>query len=444
MLMTILFECTELTSTSENRHSGIERVTRNLAANARAASAAVGQSVKLVAHPEGIGLVKLQEASPEGLRKSIGSLRFIASRFRTPRRFRRLCNAVFASLGFPELTRDQWKGSFGAIWILALLIPVYGVGAIAFLSSLLMPRPRTAIDPAPGDVLVIPGWSWIDKRFSNMIGKLADQGVAIVPLIHDLIPITHLDLVLPDTHTQFRDMIIPLLSSTALVMANSQFTAREVETFMAHKRLRPAPPVASFRMGIELDLTDESQRPGKRLRSAFAARPPYLTVGTIEPKKNLPFLLDAFERLWEHHPDVPLVVVGRVGWNSETTCERLRSLIAAGRPLHWFSNIEDHELSWCYQNARALIYPSVIEGFGLPLLEALLQGCPVLASDIPIFREIGDGHCRYFPLDDVSKLCQLVEECEREPPSRPQVRWPDWQESAVEFFSMITSRIPPR
>lgn len=440
--MTILLECTELASQAE--HSGIQRVTRNLAANTKSASMATGHPIQLVAYLEGTGLVKLEEASPEGLRKSIGSLRFIASRFRAPRRFRRLCNAVLASMGLPVLTRERWKGPFSTLRILALLIPVYGVGAIAFLSNLLMPRPRSAIDPASGDVLVIPGWSWIDKHFSERIEKLADQGVAIVPLIHDLIPITHPDLVLPETHTQFRDMIIPLLSSTSLVMANSQFTAREVEAFMARNNIRPAPPVASFRMGIELDLADNGRAPRKRLRSAFAARPPYLTVGTIEPKKNLPFLLDAFERLWERHPDVPLVVVGRIGWNSETTCARLRSLIAAGHPLHWFSNIEDHELSWCYRNARALIYPSMIEGFGLPLLEALLHGCPVLASDIPVFHEIGEGHCRYFPLDDTSRLCQLIEECEQEPPPRPQVKWPDWRESALEFFSMITSKIPPR
>ncbi len=84
--------------------------------------------------------------------------------------------------------------------------------------------------------------------------------------------------------------------------------------------------------------------------------------------------------------------------------EQLQKHSQYGKSLFWLNDATDTELAFCYRNARALVYPSIIEGFGLPLVEALYYGCPVLASDIPVFHEIGGDHCTYFSLESSAQL----------------------------------------
>jgi glycosyltransferase involved in cell wall biosynthesis len=138
--------------------------------------------------------------------------------------------------------------------------------------------------------------------------------------------------------------------------------------------------------------------PGHRIIEA----PYFLVVSTIEPRKNLAFLLQVWRRLAErHHEHTPrLVLVGRRGWECENVvdllerCEPLRGLVIERGPA------PDAELSTWMHHAQALLFPSFIEGYGLPLMEALQVGTPVLASDLPVFREIAGDIPEYLdPLD---------------------------------------------
>jgi alpha-1,3-rhamnosyl/mannosyltransferase len=115
-----------------------------------------------------------------------------------------------------------------------------------------------------------------------------------------------------------------------------------------------------------------------------------LFVGTVEPRKNLGVLLDAWRRL--RLPDPPaLVVCGRIGWVDEETRSALRQAEGEGWLVH-FDYAEDAELAALYQGALAVALPSWYEGFGLPALEACAHGAPVLASDLPVLREVlGDA-----------------------------------------------------
>src|SRR5262249_40144708 len=122
-------------------------------------------------------------------------------------------------------------------------------------------------------------------------------------------------------------------------------------------------------------------------------RPPvrktYLMVGTVEPRKNHAHVLSAFEQLWSAGADVNLAIVGKYSWNSTEFKERLRRHPCFGNRLFWFEDVRDGELEYCYRHAAALITASYAEGFNLPIVEALRAGCPVLASDIPVHREVG-------------------------------------------------------
>ncbi|WP_349252976.1 glycosyltransferase family 4 protein [Burkholderia cenocepacia] len=121
-----------------------------------------------------------------------------------------------------------------------------------------------------------------------------------------------------------------------------------------------------------------------------------LMVGTIEPRKGHAQVLNAFERLWQNGHDAVLVVAGRAGWNMSELIARLRSHPESGRRLIWLENAHDGHLAWLYRNMSGLLQASEAEGFGLPLIEAAQYGMPILARDLPVFREIAGAHASYF------------------------------------------------
>ena len=92
--------------------------------------------------------------------------------------------------------------------------------------------------------------------------------------------------------------------------------------------------------------------------------------------------------------------------------QRISTHAELGNRLFWWSDASDAELAFLYSKAAGLVFPSFVEGFGLPLIEALARGVPVLASDIPIFREIGTGHTRFFDPEDPASLAVAVRERE--------------------------------
>lgn len=129
-----------------------------------------------------------------------------------------------------------------------------------------------------------------------------------------------------------------------------------------------------------------------------------LAVGTIEPRKNLGLLLDSLAIL--DRPPL-LVVVGKPGWKSARLLSRMRLLEAGGR-LKLLGFVGDSDLSALYRTAELLVCPSLYEGFGLPVLEAMAHGCPVVCSWSSSLPEVGGDVARYFYLDDPSGLAVLI------------------------------------
>lgn len=118
----------------------------------------------------------------------------------------------------------------------------------------------------------------------------------------------------------------------------------------------------------------------------------FLSVGTIQPRKNLDRLLDAYFSLpLSIRKEKRLVIVGKYGWNTEELVQRLRLLQQEGS-LVWLSNVySDDELRCIYQGASAFIFPSLYEGFGIPLIEAFASKIPVVCSNVTSLPEISSG-----------------------------------------------------
>lgn len=141
-------------------------------------------------------------------------------------------------------------------------------------------------------------------------------------------------------------------------------------------------------------------------------KPFVLVVGTVEPRKGHRFVLDAFDTLFPRTDiEVPaLVVVGRPGWKTEALQERMRTHPECDSRFFWFDTASDELLDLLYRRCVGVILPTLAEGFGLPLAEAITHQRPVLARDLPVFRENDCEGVTYFSDDRPEQLGKMIAE----------------------------------
>ncbi|MEO7970214.1 MAG: glycosyltransferase family 1 protein, partial [bacterium] len=134
-----------------------------------------------------------------------------------------------------------------------------------------------------------------------------------------------------------------------------------------------------------------------------------LAVGTIEPRKNLNFLVTAFEQFTRARPDskLKLVIAGGRGWLTNPFFENIQKSAARDR-IVITDYLHDAELRALYSSCRAFVYPSLYEGFGLPPLEAMACGAPVIASRIPALVEIASEAASFFEPTEVADLLEAI------------------------------------
>jgi glycosyltransferase involved in cell wall biosynthesis len=212
--------------------------------------------------------------------------------------------------------------------------------------------------------------------------------------VHDLIPISHPEFCRPGEGERHRQRMDTVLKSAAGVIGNSRSTLDSLADF-ARERGMAAPPGIVALLGADLC-------PGKSLAYDPDSRPTFVVLGTIEARKNHLLLLHVWSRMVrEMGPRTPrLLIIGQRGWECEQTFDLLdRSEVLRGFVVE-LGRCSDAELSRQLRGARALLFPSLAEGYGLPLVETLSLRTPVIASDLPVFREIGGGVPDYVdPLD---------------------------------------------
>lgn len=126
----------------------------------------------------------------------------------------------------------------------------------------------------------------------------------------------------------------------------------------------------------------------------------YLFVGTLQPRKNVERLLQAHASLpADHRESFPLVIVGRPGWGCNALIEELKKMEAKGR-IYWLKYLPNSEVMALMQSAQAMVFPSLCEGFGLPVVEAFASGLPVVTSNTTALPEVaGDAALLVDPLD---------------------------------------------
>lgn len=148
-----------------------------------------------------------------------------------------------------------------------------------------------------------------------------------------------------------------------------------------------------------------------------------LSVAQHRKNKNLILLIEAFDTLIRRQfisPNTQLLVVGIAGPETRHVLQTI-CMLGLSQQVHLLQGLSEGELQWCYRNCEAVVAPSVIEGFGLPVAEALFAGCRVICSDIAAFREIDSHHCRFVSLgpDSLNRLAEAIASVMAEPRPKP-------------------------
>lgn len=166
-----------------------------------------------------------------------------------------------------------------------------------------------------------------------------------------------------------------------------------------------------------------------------------LSVGTLEPRKGYPELLNALERLWADGCAIEWTVVGRRGWGVDAFVSRIQTRMAAGAPIRWLEDVDDAVLMAAYDSHDVLVQGSLGEGFGLPVLEASCRGLPVLARDLPVFRESGGEGMLYFGDPHGPSLVDALRRVAAvRPIALPPVSPRRWQDAAASLLAAMAAQ----
>lgn len=223
-----------------------------------------------------------------------------------------------------------------------------------------------------------------------------------VLVVHDLSHLRHPEMHPPGRVRFLQKHLRPALARSNVILTISRFSKEELLHYFPELagRIRVIYPGIAER--FRQPCTAEQQR---ALQAALGGetRRYFLFLSTLEPRKNVERLLHAYDRLPSHiKRQHPLVMVGQMGWQESRFAPMLATLIQRGEVLIP-GYLRDELLPALYQGAQALLYPSLYEGFGLPPIEAMACGCPVLVSQVTAMPEVcGDAAVYCDPLDEAS------------------------------------------
>ncbi|WP_244122044.1 glycosyltransferase family 4 protein [Burkholderia gladioli] len=285
----------------------------------------------------------------------------------------------------------------------------------------------------------------VPRRMDDLIAMKA-AGARVTFVVYDLLPAIHPHWFTRRAARDFRRWLSFLGLHADALFCISATVAGETRDWLSRRfgLAGSQPLIGDFRLGS--DFTTLAPRMPKA--PGYNGMLTLLMVGTVEPRKGHAAVLEAMDLLWRRGVPIALTIAGRPGWRIDTLAERLRDHPEVGKRLIWLPAIDDVALSRRYDSADGLIMASQAEGFGLPLVEAALHGLPILARDIPVFREVAGEHARYFASGEPAQLADAIEcwAAELRAGTAPDSRGmplATWDDSTAHFTALLQRAAAP-
>lgn len=246
--------------------------------------------------------------------------------------------------------------------------------------------------------------AWHNPRArAELLPELAAAGVSTAVVVADVLPETNPEWFETAPAALFRAHLGAHLRQSTLFLCISSATETALREVAARVGIRGELNCSVVTPGADLPSPGDAELPpmleGRRL---------VLSVGTIEPRKGHRTLLDAFDLVSDEEPDLALVIVGRAGWHADEVVRRIVEHPRAGHQVFWLGQVDDALLNTLYRRAFVAVAPSLSEGFGIPVVEALAAGVPVLASRAGALAEAGGELAEYFEPGDAEELAELL------------------------------------
>jgi glycosyltransferase involved in cell wall biosynthesis len=311
--------------------------------------------------------------------------------------------------------------------------------------------------PAVGDELVEAGpddvFVGLDLNcnpvvmYRNALAGLRINGVKVIFVVYDLLPVLRANCFPEELANIFGKWLATISEVADGAVCISRSVADELLQWMQTQRPERQGPfrVGYFHLGADIEASLPTAGDMSSLSAtldAIGRKPSFLMVGTLEPRKGHAQALDAFERLWAQGVEACLLIVGGAGWKTGALAERIHAHSEYGRRLFWIEKASDEVLERLYRSATALLMASEGEGFGLPLIEAARHDMPIVARELPVFREIAGEHAFYFSgmtgEDLASALRQWLALREQgTTPASTGMPWLTWAQSAGQLCDAV-------
>jgi glycosyltransferase involved in cell wall biosynthesis len=266
---------------------------------------------------------------------------------------------------------------------------------------------------------------------------IRDRRLRAVFMVHDLIPVSHPQYCRPAERLRHERRIATILSTAAAVVTNSRATLQALSSFAMNRGFSMPPSVAAPLAGAVL--LNSGSRP--------IDAPYFVMLSTIEPRKNHGMILHLWRKLIDRlGNDAPrLVIIGQRGWECGNVIDLLERCPVLRKCVLQRGGCPDYELATYLRHAQGLLFPSFVEGYGLPLIEALTLGVPAIASDLPVFRETSGDIPEYLnPLDEAAWMRCIEGFCESRSPARSaqlrrmaQFKAPTWASHFEKFEGLL-------
>ena len=283
------------------------------------------------------------------------------------------------------------------------------------------------------------------------VAKLRRRGVRVLHVVYDLLPMLRPEYFWPELCSEFSEWLRTVASSDG-ALCISQSVAQELDQWLVSNAVTRGYRFKIHWFHLGGDIANSAPSAGlpnnagevlQRLRSGTT----FLMVGTVEPRKGHKQVLEACECLWRDGINVNLVVVGNEGWRNGEVVQRLRTHSLLGKRLFWLEGISDEYLEMVYAGSSCLIAASMGEGFGLPLIEGARHKLPIIARDIPVFREVVGEHAFFFDSTEPADLATALVEWlalykSGEHPQPTGISWLTWQESARRLMHIVMDNDP--